>query len=46
MVKNLAEELEDVLNWVENPGLGPHAAERDPRDIPCNCNGSCVPDSP
>ena len=39
MVKNLADELTDILNWIENPGLGDHAREEANMGLVCFCRG-------
>lgn len=39
MVKNLADELTDILNWIENPGLGDHAREEANMALVCFCRG-------
>lgn len=39
MVKNLADELTDILNWIENPGLGDHAREEANMCLVCFCRG-------
>ena len=39
MVKNLADELTDILNWIENPGLGEHAREEANAGLICFCRG-------
>ena len=39
MVKNLADELTDILNWVENPGLGDHAREEANAGLAIFCRG-------
>ena len=39
MVKSLADELTDILNWVENPGLGKHACEEANAALVCFCRG-------
>lgn len=39
MVKNLADELTDFLNWIENPGLGDHAREEANMGLFCFCRG-------
>lgn len=39
MVKNLADELTDILNWVENPGLGEHAREEANAGLVIFCRG-------
>jgi hypothetical protein len=39
MVKNLADELSDILNWVENPGLGDHAREEANTGLVIFCRG-------
>lgn len=39
MVKSLADELTDILNWVENPGLGDHAREEANVALVCFCRG-------
>lgn len=42
MVKNLADELTDILNWIENPGLGEHAREEANMGLVCFCRGLVV----
>jgi hypothetical protein len=42
MVKNLADELTDILNWIENPGLVEHAREEANRALFCFCRGLVV----
>jgi hypothetical protein len=39
MVKNLADELTDILNRVENPGLGEHAHEEANTGLVIFCRG-------
>jgi len=39
MVKNLADELSDILDWVENPGLGDHAREEAHAGLVIFCRG-------
>ena len=39
MVKSLADELTDILNWVENPGLGEHAREEANAGLVIFCRG-------
>jgi hypothetical protein len=39
MVKNLADELSDILDWVENPGLGDHAREEAHGGLVIFCRG-------
>jgi hypothetical protein len=39
MVKSLADELSDILNWVENPGLGDHAREEANTGLVIFCRG-------
>jgi hypothetical protein len=39
MVKNLADELTDILNWIENPGLGEHAHDEAKAGLICFCRG-------
>lgn len=39
MVKNLADELSDILDWVENPGLGEHAREEANAGLVIFCRG-------
>lgn len=39
MVKNLADELSDILDWVENPGLGDHAREEAHTGLVIFCRG-------
>lgn len=39
MVKSLADELTDILNWVENPGLGEHAREEAYAGLVIFCRG-------
>lgn len=39
MVKSLADELTDILNWVENPGLADHAREEANVALVCFCRG-------
>lgn len=39
MVKNLADELSDILDWVENPGLGDHAREEANTGLVIFCRG-------
>lgn len=39
MVKNLADELTDILDWVENPGLGEHAHEEAHAGLVIFCRG-------
>lgn len=39
MVKNLADELSDILDWVENPGLGDHAREEANAGLVIFCRG-------
>lgn len=39
MVKNLADELSDILGWVENPGLGEHAREEANAGLVIFCRG-------
>lgn len=42
MVKKLADELSDILDWVENPGLGPNAHEDAKVGLICFCRGLVV----
>lgn len=42
MVKKLADELSDILDWVENPGLGEHAHEEAKCGLICFCRGLVV----
>jgi hypothetical protein len=42
MVKKLADELTDILNWVENPGLGEHAREEARAGLVIFCRGLVV----
>lgn len=39
MVKSLADELTDILNWVENPGHSEHAREEANMGLVCFCRG-------
>lgn len=39
MVKNLADELTDILNWVENPGLGERPKEEARLGLIIFCRG-------
>lgn len=39
MVKCLADELTDILNWIENPSLGEHAHEKANMGLVCFCRG-------
>ena len=39
MVKSLADELTDILDWVENPGLADHAREEANVALVCFCRG-------
>jgi hypothetical protein len=39
MVKNLADELSDILDWVESPGLGDHAREEAHAGLVIFCRG-------
>lgn len=39
MVKSLADELTDILNCIENPGLGEHAREEANMGLVCFCRG-------
>lgn len=39
MVKSLADELTDILNWIENPGLGEHAREEANAGLVIFCRG-------
>ena len=39
MVKSLADELTDILNWIENPGLGDHAREEANAGLVIFCRG-------
>lgn len=39
MVKSLADELTDILNWVENPGFGEHAREEANAGLMIFCRG-------
>ncbi len=39
MVKNLADELADILDWNENPGLGENAVEQARAGIVIFCRG-------
>lgn len=39
MLKNLANELTDILDWIENPGLGEHAHEEAKIGLICFCRG-------
>lgn len=39
MVKNLADELSDILDWVEDPGLGEHAHEEARMGLVIFCRG-------
>ena len=39
MVKSLADELTDILDWVENPGLGDHAREEANTGLVIFCRG-------
>ena len=42
MVKKLADELSDILDWVDNPGLGEHAHEEAKCGLICFCRGLVV----
>jgi len=42
MVKSLADELTLILNWIENPGLGPNAHEEAKTGLICFCRGLVV----
>jgi hypothetical protein len=42
MIKNLADELTDLLNWIENPGLGQHTCEEANAALMCFCRGLVV----
>lgn len=39
MVKSLADELTNILNWIENPGLGERAREEANMGLVCFCRG-------
>lgn len=42
MVKKLADELSNILDWVENPGLGQNAVEEAKAGLICFCRGLVV----